>query len=162
MWAQTRDVYSVQRVVFEWEDLKVKWAMQFPPSLYCAPRCTQRCYCRTANCSRIGHAKRGATCTYLKACSSLHLSSPTALKQHRDQSIRPVPTSDSDYSDIYQWTVIHIKWQWQWSVNRLHYLVHYQVIILIISEVIVNQWFSDSVIKVTLKWSVIQWRELVK
>ena len=29
-------------------------------------------------------------------------STPTALKQHRDQSIRPVPLSDSDYSDIYQ------------------------------------------------------------
>ena len=69
-----------------------------PPSLYC----TQRCYCRTANCSRTSHAKRGATCTYLKACSPPHFSTPTALKQHRDQSIRPVPTSDSDYSDIYQ------------------------------------------------------------
>ena len=32
MWDQTRDVYSVRRVVLEWEDLKVMWAMQFPPS----------------------------------------------------------------------------------------------------------------------------------
>ena len=31
MWAQARDVYSVWRVVFEWEDLKVTWAMQFSP-----------------------------------------------------------------------------------------------------------------------------------
>ena len=73
-----------------------------PPSLYCAPHCTQRCYCRTANCSRTGHAKRGATCAYLKACSPPHFSTPTALKQHRDQSIRPVSISDSDYSDISQ------------------------------------------------------------
>ena len=41
MWAQTRDVYSVRRVVFEWEDLKVKWAMQFPP-LSTAPRTAHR------------------------------------------------------------------------------------------------------------------------
>ena len=169
MWDQNRDVYSVQRVVLEWEDLKVIWAMQFPPpSLYCALHCTQRCYCRTANCSRTGHAKRGATCTYLKACSPPHFSTPTALKQHRDQSIRPVPISDSDYSDMYQWTVIHIKWQWQWSVNHIHCTVYLVCALCTIewsswSQVkwfsdLVIQWFSDSV---TLQWSVIQWSELV-
>ena len=41
MWAQTRDVYSVRRVVFEWEDLKVKCAMQFPP-LSTAPHAAHR------------------------------------------------------------------------------------------------------------------------
>ena len=95
----------------------------FPPCAT-APRTAHTATAKLQYAAGPGHAKRGATCTYLKACSPPHLSSPTALKQHRDQSKRPVPTSDSDYSDIYQWTVIHIKWQWQWSVNRLHCLVY--------------------------------------
>ena len=144
MWDQTRDVYSVRRVVLEWEDLKVMWAMQFPPfSLYRDLHCTH-CYCKTANCSRTGHAKRGATCTYLKACSPPHFSTPTALKQHRDQSIRPVPISDSDYSDISQWTVIHIKWQWQWSVNCIHCTVYLACALCIPSDRLDRKW-SDLV-----------------
>ena len=53
------------------------------------------------NCSRTMQ-KRVQPATIKMACSPLLASTPTALKQHRDQSIRPVPLSDSDYSDIYQ------------------------------------------------------------
>ena len=45
----------------------------FPPSRYCAPHCPH-CYCKLQIAVGPGHAKRGATCTYLKACSSLHCS----------------------------------------------------------------------------------------
>ena len=140
VWDQTREVCSVQRVVLEWEDFKVIWAMQSPLSLslYLDLRCTQRCYCKTA----VGPCKKGVQpATIKRACSPLS-STPTALKQHRDQSIRPVPLSDSDYSDIYQWTVIHIKVTVKVisDTYTLHSvssvcLVHYQVIVSIISEV---------------------------
>ena len=94
------------------------------------------------NCSRT--MQKGVQPATIKmACSPLLASTPTALKQHRDQSIRPVPLSDSDYSDIYQWTVIHIKVTVKVisDTYTLHSvssvcLVHYQVIISIISEVI--------------------------
>ena len=112
---QSRKACSVRQVVFEWEDFKVKWAMQFPPSRCasrCASRCIQRCYCYCKKSAvGPGHAKRGATCSYkngMQFCTPQL--TPTALKQHREQSIWPVPTSDSDYSDIYQWTVIYKKW----------------------------------------------------
>ena len=90
---QTREVYSVRQVVLEWEDLKVMWAMQFPPRAT-APRAAHRD--ATAELQIAvgpGHAKRGATCTYLKACSPPCISyysnsfKATALEQHREQSI---------------------------------------------------------------------------
>ena len=61
---QTREVYSVGPVVLEWEDLKVMWAMQFPPRAT-APRAAHRD--ATAELQIAvgpGHAKRGATCTF--------------------------------------------------------------------------------------------------
>ena len=95
----------------------------FPPLSLSLPRPTLHTEMLLQNCSRT--MQKGVEPATIKmACSPLLSSTPTALKQHRDQSIRPVPLSDSDYSDIYQWTVIRIKWQWQWSVNRLHCLVY--------------------------------------
>ena len=112
---QSRKACSVRQVVFEWEDFKVKWAMQFPPlhaALRAAPRAAYRDATATAKSAvGPGHAKRGATCSYkngMQFCTPQL--TPTALKQHREQSIWPVPTSDSDYSDIYQWIVIYKKW----------------------------------------------------
>ena len=78
------------------------------------------------------------------ACSSAHLSTPTALRQHREQSIWPVPTSDS----VIQWyrtvkvisDTVPLKWsviQWSDSVIIQWYSDTQRYIIL-------SQWYSDS------------------
>ena len=139
MWDQTREVCSVRRVVLEWEDFKVIWAMQSLSLSRSLPRPTLHTEMLLQNCSRT--MQKGVQPATIKtACNSLLFSTPTALKQHRDQSNRPVQYLSVIVinSDIYQWTVIHLKWQWQWSVNLIHCTVY------LVCALCITKWLSRS------------------